>query len=501
MIAALFACLALAAQEPDGEQWNSMLRSRMERGEDLIELRYRRDEHGVLEVASCEHGAVPFHVMFSADRLPRADTALVWGLGALFLVGDGEAGVLGAVDGERHLRRIGVDMTTVGLRQFLLTPVSSADAERARVEELDRVVAIDTLRRGGHRGVVAELIALAADGKTPPLLAARAKDVLGAFGRGKPLARARLAPESLLLPVAADVFVVVDHARLPDLRPLRELARRMAIESSYRVLRALRAPTPDDLYHGQLVADAVGEAPFELVRRIGDVRVDHSVLSLAVVAGEGGRPDLDFLLQATGSFDAERIAATCDTIAAATPGAVRCERRDGEVCIEAGADTVVVAPTTVVAHGKRMAGRARPDIASQLLVAGPAIRVVVPKASKAWAALLLGDVPRGAEGATIDVSFDGRCRVAATLTARDEDAAVSWKEWLEAKFANAARLRDRFSARDAAPGVQQIVDVLTGAKASVAGATVQVAMECPIDVLLGQPLVAAVLAEMRARMP
>src|SRR6187549_4279506 len=113
LLAAVFVSAPLAAQE-EGQDWNSYLWDRLEGGEDLIELRYQRDEHGLLEVASCKHGAVPFHTMFPDDRLPRGDVALNWLCGTLLLLGDG-ASVLASTDAERHLRRAGLEPDPVAL--------------------------------------------------------------------------------------------------------------------------------------------------------------------------------------------------------------------------------------------------------------------------------------------------------------------------------------------------------------------------------------------------
>ena len=502
LLAAVFATAPLAAQE-EGEDWNRYLLDRMESGEDLIELRYQRDEHGLLEVASCKHGAIPFHPMFPADRLPRGDVALNWLCGTLLLLGDG-ASVLASTDAERHLRRAGIDTDPVALRQFLVAPMPAGDPVRERVEVLDRLVAIDWLVRSGHRGVIAELTALAANADTPPMLAQKAEAVLAAFGKRPPTARQQLTVDTLRLPVTADVYVVIDHARLPDLLPLRVLARRMAIESSYDVVRRLRAPTPDDLFYGQFVADALGEMPFEIARRFGDVRFDHTVIAANVQVADTG-PQLAFAVHSVGAFDPARAAGAFAAMAAATPARLGCERRDAGLCLTFGDREVTFDGSSLRAHSKGMAGRPRPAVAATLLVdapaiAGPAIRIVVPKTSKLWLAVPALRLPAAAEEAVLTLSFGATCRAAVTLTVRDEDAAAEWAErckgWVAAA-ADAVRLTlDQHTKGD---GAKEIPAAIAAAKVSVTGARVEVTAECPIAALFGQAVVTAVLAEVRAR--
>jgi hypothetical protein len=418
MLAMLMTVVSTAAQEL---AWNALLHQRMAEGKDLIELRWRRDEHGLLEVASSEGGARPFEPAFPPHVLrvgPYART----GLPLMLLFTQGEGGLLGVTDSERHLRRAGFEVAPVPLRQFLVAPFPAGDPVRARIDLLDRMVAIDWLQRHGHRGAVAELIALTARADTPAPLAARAKMALAALeGRPAATARRRLQPEDLRLPAAADAFVMVDHARLPDLLPLRELTRRLAVDRSYIVVEMLRAPTPDDLYYGQYLPDVVGELPFEVARRFGNGRCDHTVMAFV---GQAGGVPLTFAwsVHTAGEFEQGVLAAGLEPLA--TLG-VQCERRGDTVHVVTPVGEGECSAVLVRAHSKDMAGRARPELARQLLAEGPAVRIVVPKNSKAWLALPALELPP-AERAEFTMSFGDGCRFCLTITARDEDAATAW---------------------------------------------------------------------------
>lgn len=494
----------LLAQQAEEADWNAAVRARMDRGEDLLDLRYRRDAHGALEVGLPDPGADTFIPVMRSGFLPHDDKALEAGLAVLFLLGDGDAGLLGATDGERHLRRIGFDPTPVALRQLLLAPITSTNPELRRVAELDRIVAIDWLRRIGHRGVVAELIALAHDAHTPPMLAARAKAVLGSYGRGQPIVRSRLALANVSLPTNADVHVVVDPTHFPDLQPLHGIARRMALESSYRVPRSLRAPTPDDLFFGQYFVDAIGELPFEWVRRFGEVRIDHAIVSLALTAGVDGGWPFDHQIQAVGSWDVARVGAELAATAEQRSDRPKFEQKDGVVTFASRDETLVVTPTSLLARGKRMVGRSA-ELAAELIADGPAVRIVVPPMSKLWAASLAGALPAGGTRATFEVSFGEPrsktfCRGVLTVATRDEDAAERWAKWLRGELASGATLRSQIDTPDTEDGVALLADVLKNAKVAVDGTNVRLEAACSADVLWGEAFVKAALAELRHRL-
>src|SRR5262245_18247137 len=171
---------AIAAQDA----WNETLRQRREQGKDLIELRYRRTAQGLLEVASGEGGARGFERLFPDDNPLGGSLSSTGMFGVLMLFCHGSGDLLAMTDAERHLQRAQVGTSAMDLRQFLATPPPAGDAVRARVDLLDRMVAIDLLRRGGHKGAVAEWTALVTREDTPAPLRARAAQALAAFGRG-----------------------------------------------------------------------------------------------------------------------------------------------------------------------------------------------------------------------------------------------------------------------------------------------------------------------------
>ena len=467
----------LAAQQPSNEEWDQILRQRFERGEDLIELRYRRDAHGLLEVSSCEHGAIPFHPMFPATLLPfdaQPSTLL-----ALLLFGcQGQRGVLACTDSERHLRRAGIEVAPVALRQVLVAPFASDDPVRARVELQDRMVAIDWLVRGGHRGAVAELTALAERPDTAPPLAAHAAAALAAFGKRAERPRQRLTVESLQLPMVADVWLAVDHAALPDPAPLLALARKLAIESSYRLVAKLRAPTPDDLYLGQFIADLLGELPFEVARRFGDLRCDHTVAGLLLQLPGTALP-IAWHLQSAGDFETAPLAATMAELAAVPGSGVQCEQRDGAVHVTAAAAEFDVAPDMLVTHSQGMRGRARPELARELLADGAALRVVVPPASKAWLALGMLKLPPAGR-IELCMSFGARWRVQIQVAARDEEAAADWVDCGEQLRADALERVQQAIAAGIVPAaaMQTVVTALTATAITTDGARAQAVLEC-----------------------
>ena len=462
----LFLSTLLAAQD----NWNALLQRRREAGEDLIELRYRRDDHGLLEVRSCEGGAIPFQPMLPIDAAFKPATNAARASALLLLLAHGPQGLLGNTDAERHLRRAGIEPGAVALRQFLLTPISNVDPVLARVELLDRLVAIEWLQRGKHEGAVAELTALSTRADTPPLLARRASVALAAFGRRPAPARQRLAPETLLLPVAADVYVVLDHALMPDFTPMPAVARRVAIDRSYRVVEALKAPTPDDLYWGQYLADLTGEFPFEVVRRYGSMRFDHTVAAI-VLQNMGAT--LGWHLQATGAFEPEQFAASMDELAKFMQKEIPVTRKDGDVQAAVADAEVALGASSLRTWSKGMAGRAKPELARELLAEGPAIRVVVPPTSKAWI-LLASLVLPPAGRAEITVSFGEEFRLCLSVTARDEDAAEEWAERGTKLLAEALeKLRAWAEVQKGRADLQPVLDAVAATRVTTDGARVE----------------------------
>src|SRR5262245_3042543 len=144
LLAALALAPLLRAQDPpvdEPDEWDAKLAFRRDAGRDLVALRHRRGGHGLAEVGAREHGPIA--------ALPRAGARWNTVGAALLLLAPVDAGVLDAVATGHHLRRAGIDPDPIALRQFLLTPCAADDAVRARVEQLDRAVALLHLRHTG----------------------------------------------------------------------------------------------------------------------------------------------------------------------------------------------------------------------------------------------------------------------------------------------------------------------------------------------------------------
>jgi hypothetical protein len=411
----------------------------------------------------------------------------------LLLLAHGPQGLLGNTDAERHLRRAGIEPGAVTLRQLLLAPMQTADPVLARVELLDRLVAIEWLQRGKHEGAVAELTALSTRADTPPLLAKRAMVALAAFGRRPAPARQRLAPENLLLPVAADAYVVLDHALLPDFAPLPALVRRVAVDWSYLVVEHLKAPTPDDLYIGQYRADLTGEFPFEFVRRYGSVRLDHTVAAIQLLNAPG-RLLFGWHVQAAGDFEPEQFAAAIAELAEFTETKIPVTRKEGDVRAVVADFEVALGAASLHTWSKGMAGRAKPELARELLAEGPAIRIVVPPTSKAWLALAFLELPPAGR-AEITASFGEEFRLCLSLTARDEDAAALWSERLTKLLAEQLeQLRVSTAARRDPAAMQPVLDAVAATKVTTDGARVDTVLTSKA---IGWPIFEALRKAMR----
>src|SRR5262249_45217183 len=236
---------------------------------------------------------------------------------------------------------------------------------------------------------------LAARGDAPVPLRAAARRAAAAL-TGAPLPRRRLDPATLALPAAADGYLVVDQARLPDLSPLTAIARQLGIKTSDRVLMTLRGPTPDDLYAGQREADLVGELAFELVRRFGNLRLEQTLVAVNAAAPAPDRgPSYSWCAHAVGEFEFEPLAAAVERLVDGVPD-VQLQRTADSLRLVAPRGEATLRPDGASASTTGMAGKPRPELARELLAEGPALRVVVPPTSKLWVALAFLHLPPAA---------------------------------------------------------------------------------------------------------
>lgn len=174
--------------------------------------------------------------------------------------------LLAMTDAEYHLGAIGVGTSDVDLRQYLGVPTPSFADPRGRAELLDRMLAIDLLGRRGCKTASAELEGLAKNEGLHEGLRARAAAALAHFGgTPSPIVRRRLDPTQVALPAHFDGYLVMEHARLPDLGWLTPLGRRVgALATARAVESAGGVITADQCNKAQRHIDVVSELPFGL---------------------------------------------------------------------------------------------------------------------------------------------------------------------------------------------------------------------------------------------
>jgi hypothetical protein len=466
----------LAGAAAGQDTWNATLRERMAAGQPLVTLAYRRDGHGLFEVGPAEGGSVPFRA-FCPDTVIYAPIPIRrLGLAALALLGPGRGSLLAAADLETHLRRAGLPTEPAALRELLARPLpTTTDPVLARVELVDRVVALEWLRATRNPGAVAEFVALAKSKEAPPLLRLHAEDALAELGKRAPAARQRLDAATVALPANADLVLVVDAAVLPDAAAFAAAVRAVAVESSYRVVRDLRAPTPDDLWFGQYFADVLGTVPIELVRRFGDARVDHAVATLRTF-GLGPGMKFEWTLDTAGRFESDVLATAMGELVAADPdGKSHCTMQDGALQVRSPVGELDATTTRLSACSKRSPGRMPDEATAAMLAAGPGVRLVLPATSK----LLLGavaalEVP-GVGRTEVQMSFADGFRLDATIAMRDADAAAAIAAKLTAAAKGAIeRARTALADRAPAAAIEELVALLSTVQCAATDDTVVV---------------------------
>lgn len=278
-------------------------------------------------------------------------------------------------------------------------------------------------------------------------------------------ARRRLEPAAIRLPAAFDGCVVIDHARLPDMRWVAPLGRRFgALVIATVVEKAGGMLAPSQLNGGQRMCDIAAEAPFWVAHQWGNARVDHSCIT--VNAKAGADMPVAITWNAVGEFEHERWAAATlpPRVAANNP-------------LLGG--TLTVAASSLYASTDGSQGKARPAMAERLLRDdGVAIRAMVPANSKLWPALAFLRTPPAA-GAELRVMFGEPTVVVLVIEARDEDAAEQWvargKELLAQAKIGLGGLPEALAAQ---PDLKALLDALLAANLSTkddaAFATVEV---------------------------
>ncbi|HZN40191.1 MAG TPA: hypothetical protein VFD82_15400 [Planctomycetota bacterium] len=405
----LLLAAAAFAQTPDetepppyeGDPWE-----RIERDEKLLDLTWRRNADGDFEWSCAGAKGAKWKPMFG-DSLRGAMGVGSYASYVVPLLHNGD--LLSLTHGEQHLRRLGraVDLET--LVAFARAPLGAA---ASRIDEMDRLVAVDVLRSRDDEACKRALAQLAGDAGAPAVVRTRAA--------AAPVVRERLRPEELLLPERSDLVVVIDHGRLFDAHALLGLARFTGLVSSARVLDMLKRPLVDDAAIGQAESDSTLELPFELVRRLGGIRFDHSCVSVCWTAAIGG--ELTWTAAVAGGFEPSRIAQGL------SPDGFEIRVGDGrhEVSWEGGHGELADRRVTACATGVDVAPRAA--LADHLLRDGSySVRLHAPAGSKVLAVMTLGGI---ANVTTYDlqVTWGDPLLVEETFTMKDEAAAAAMPE-------------------------------------------------------------------------
>jgi hypothetical protein len=457
--------ITCSAQETGAE-----LMARVRNGGWLEASRYQRNAAGVLESWSFSHTTSADHGEWlpllgnDGDRVLHLENLGAFGYLALFCHGDGD--LLAMTDVALHFGALGIGTTDVDLRQFLARPAPSFDGSLGRAELLDRLLAIDCLVQRRCRGALAELTMLAKDATIPAVLRdAAARALAGRRGETASITRLRLDPATIALPAAFDGCVLVDHARLPDMRWLTPLARRIGALITARVTEMAGGDvTPVALNGAQRYCDAPSVAPFWLAHQLGNARLDHSLVT--VTARADPRMPMALTWNAVGAIEAERWAE-----AKLPDGAARNNPLLG--------GSLTVAATSLYASTDGSAGKPRPAQAAKLLAANTsdddtrndtaAVRAIVPANSKLWPVLVAFGLPP-ANGGEVRMTFGDPATIVIDVTARDEDAA---EEWLAKGTALLAKSVAEIRA-GAPPGMQEnrdlhaLLDAVAAAKCRVA---------------------------------
>ena len=135
------------------------------------------------------------------------------------------------------------------------------------------------------------------------------------------------------------------------------------------------APTPDDLYWSQYLADLTGELAFEFVRRYGNVRLDHTVAAIQLqndpierFLESTSRWSFGWHVQAAGDFEPEQFAAAMAELAEFVETKIPVTREAGNVHAVTPEGEVALGAVSLRTWSKGMAGRAKPELARELLI-------------------------------------------------------------------------------------------------------------------------------------
>lgn len=397
--------LGQRTEEPDPPAYEGNPFERIERENKLVDLQWRRNGSGNLEYAIAGAKDAKFKRVFGR----RLDEVMSLGSLAGFvapLLHHGD--LLSLTDGEAHLRRLGIATDTAALAAFARSDMGKAAASLA---ELDRLVAVDLLAARADGPAREALAGLANDASAPAAVRARA---------GVAPRREHLGTGDLALPQRADAFVTINHARLVDAHVLLELGRLTCLVSSAMVMKMLKRPLLDDAAIGEAEGDATLALPFELVRRLGAIRLDHSCTALRWPHEIGS--DVAWASTVVGSFQPARIAHGVRSLPVTGLEVALAENR--ATATWAGGSAAVDAR---LATGKTTGVDTAADeaLAKQVLRDGSyGVRVLIPAGSKLLAAFTLG----GFANTTtyeLEVTWGDPILIAEKFTMKDDATAAA----------------------------------------------------------------------------
>ncbi|HLQ39265.1 MAG TPA: hypothetical protein VK348_15760 [Planctomycetota bacterium] len=466
----MFSCLGAlvvllpAAAPPAQEPLPQTFAERVRAGNDLVTLQWRRDRDGNLQCAPVGADDAAFQPLFEGGIASGIATSGAAGFMALVFPHRGD--MLALTDGNAHLRRLGLGTADAEVRQFIATPLP---AERPELAALDRMVAIDLLARRGARTAAAELRHLAEDASMPATLRRRAGEALHTLtGEGQAPPRASLDPATLPIPMLADGYLVVDHARMPDLQPVFPLARRLGLLAAARVLEHLADHSDHDLLVGQIESEGVVELPFELARQLGNHRIDRTFVAIQVASDD----EVSWCCCSVGQFEPAVLASGLRLLPF---DGVKGELVEQTAKITLPDGQATLTSSRLDANSGKYGGKPRPELAARLLDLGDAaVHVLVPAQSKAFLGLMTLGLPP-AESADLKITFGDEFRLVITLKVRDEDAAatlVSKAKELQAQ--GVAMLRQQLTAAVAqTPAMAPLFAALEGARIDAMQSQVQ----------------------------
>jgi hypothetical protein len=363
--------------------------------------------------------------------------------------------LLSMTDGEGHFRRLQIAADTEALTAFARAPLGKTTP---RIDELDRLVAVDVLIARGDAAAKEALARIAADEGAHAGVRARAA--------GKAPSRERLKPDDLLLPQRCDLLVTIDHARLFDGRQLLPLARFAGLLSTSQVLTMLKRPRLDDAAIGQAESDSQLGLPFELVRRLGPMRFDHTCVCVSWPNEIGY--EFTWAAATVGCFEPARIA---DALRSATiEGLEAAATEDGATAQWSGGSSAVT-NRRVSAHASGVDTAPRAELAAHVLQEGThCIHVHVPAGSKALAPLMLFGAP-AAKSCDARLTLGDPVIVEFAFTMASEEAAAAASE-------KVATLLERVAEQN---GRGDLVEKVGAPKVTVVKDVVQTRHEIPLS--------------------